>query len=356
MKNGIKKAIAGLVSISIIGASTITFAATYEVKPGDTYWKISQNYKVDINRLMEVNNANQNSILYVGDNIIIPDDEEYSYYEVKSGDTPWKISEKFNVNLEELLKVNGLNQYSYIYIGQKLKIPLRTEIVTPEQPNYEVTYITHTVEKGDDFWVLSQKYGITMNELLRVNNANSNTVLYIGEKVKIPVHHVPVMETLGAKYGEYLDWWKGVQYVIPMGSIIEVTDFYTGVSFIAKRTLGANHADVETLTADDTNILKDIYGGSFSWKRRPVIVEYNGRKIAASMSGMPHAGNDSSPGGYYTSWRSDSYGPGTNFDYVKNNGMDGHFDIHFLNSTRHVDGEIDDTHQENIKKAAGIIR
>jgi len=123
---------------------------------------------------------------------------------------------------------------------------------------------------------------------------------------------------------------------------------------MAKRTIGASHSDTETLTANDTSIMKSIWGGNFSWGRRPVIIEYNNRKIAASAAGMPHAGNDTAPGGQYTSWRSDNYGPGTNLDYVKNNNMNGVFDIHFLNSTRHKDGLVDQEHQENIEIAAGI--
>jgi hypothetical protein len=100
--------------------------------------------------------------------------------------------------------------------------------------------------------------------------------------------------------------------------------------------------------------MKEIFGGSFSWTDRPVLIKVNGRKIAASMSGMPHAGNDAAAAAAWTSWRSGDYGAGTNFDWIKNNGMDGHFDIHFLNSTRHVDGQVDPTHQANVKIAAGL--
>ncbi|MCD5413697.1 MAG: hypothetical protein LR001_01645 [Clostridiales bacterium] len=123
---------------------------------------------------------------------------------------------------------------------------------------------------------------------------------------------------------------------------------------MAKRTTGANHADVETLTLQDTNKMKEIWGGSLTWAKRPIIIEYNGRKLAASAAGMPHAGNDSAPGGEYTSWRSGDYSGGYNFDWVKNNAMDGVFDVHFFNSTRHKDGNIDDTHQRNVKISAGM--
>lgn len=193
-----------------------------------------------------------------------------------------------------------------------------------------------------------------MTELMSANNFTSSTWLTIGQTVKIPVHNIPIKPTPGDQYGEYLDWWTEAQYVIPVNSVFEVVDFYTGRSFFAKRTTGSNHADCETLTAQDTQKMKDIWGGTLSWVRRPVIIRINGRKIAASMTSMPHAGNDAAPGGSYTTWRSGDYGPGDNLDWVKGNGIDGVFDIHFLNSTRHADGQIDPEHQANIKIAAGI--
>ncbi|MDF2593454.1 MAG: Peptidoglycan-binding lysin domain, partial [Clostridia bacterium] len=75
---------------------------------------------------------------------------------------------------------------------------------------------------------------------------------------------------------------------------------------------------------------------------------------AASMSSMPHAGNDAAAAGLWTSWRSEGYGAGTNFDWIKGNGIDGHFDIHFLNSTAHNTGLVNVSHQLNVKTAAGI--
>lgn len=146
---------------------------------------------------------------------------------------------------------------------------------------------------------------------------------------------------------ETLDWWKEARYVFKTNSIAEVTDISTQKSFKVKRTMGSNHADAEALTLEDTKIIKDIWEG-FSWERRAVIVEIDGRKLAASMSAMPHAGIDSAPAFKVISNRSVGYGRGENLDVIKDNGMDGHFDIHFLNSTRHKDGKKDPEHQTAI--------
>lgn len=149
---------------------------------------------------------------------------------------------------------------------------------------------------------------------------------------------------------ELLDWWKSARSVFSSGTVAEITDVATGKTFKAKRTMGTNHADTEALTKQDTEIIKSIWGG-FSWARRPVILNINGRRLAASMSAMPHAGIDSAPAYAVVNNRSDGYGTGENLDVIKGNGMDGHFDIHFLNSTRHKDGKIDTAHQAALMKA-----
>lgn len=157
--------------------------------------------------------------------------------------------------------------------------------------------------------------------------------------------------TESKKKVEVLDWWKSASSVFAIGSVATVKDVYTGKTFKVKRTMGTNHSDTEALTLEDTEIIKSIWGG-FSWERRPIHIYINGRVLAASMSAMPHAGIDSAPAYAYVENRSQGYGAGSNLDVVKNNDMDGHFDIHFLNSTRHKDGQPDPQHQAAIKVAA----
>ena len=195
---------------------------------------------------------------------------------------------------------------------------------------------------------------IPMAELLSANGLTESSYIYAGMKLKYPVHHIAVKETVSSNHGELLDWFSEAQYVIPINADFTIVDFATGKSFRARRTVGSGHADCEPLTASDTAKMKEIFGGTFSWKKRSVLVLYNGRKIAASMAGMLHAGNEAAPGGAWTSWRSDNYGAGTNYDYVKGNNADGHFDLHFYNSIGHSSGVISEGHQANIRISAGL--
>jgi peptidoglycan hydrolase-like protein with peptidoglycan-binding domain len=154
------------------------------------------------------------------------------------------------------------------------------------------------------------------------------------------------------RYGYKIPWFDNVENFFSRGKKATVLDIETGLSFNIMRSYGTNHADCETLTAKDTEIMKSIYNGQWSWARRAVIVTVDGVKIAASMAGMPHAGDDDKAADTYVSWRSGGYGYGVNLDKVKKNNMDGHFDIHFLGSKTHGTNKVDSNHQNAVKKAA----
>lgn len=154
-------------------------------------------------------------------------------------------------------------------------------------------------------------------------------------------------------YGELLDWWSEVDSLFYRGAEAKVIDLWTGKSFNIMRTYGRNHADCETLTAEDTKVMKQIWGGQWSWTRRPVIIVTGEKRIAASMAGMPHAGLDNKPANVTVSGRSTGYGTGTNLDTIKGNNMNGHFDVHFLNSRTHATNKVDSAHQKAVKLAAG---
>jgi hypothetical protein len=70
-----------------------------------------------------------------------------------------------------------------------------------------------------------------------------------------------------------LKWFGKVEDVFARGETATVYDIETGKSFKIKRTYGSNHADCETLTKKDTAVMKKIYGGTWSWERREIIVK-----------------------------------------------------------------------------------
>lgn len=87
---------------------------------------------------------------------------------------------------------------------------------------------------------------------------------------------------------EVPDWFNGGESLIPKGARFTIKDVRTGRTFEAVRWSGYNHLDAEPRSSDDTATMKSIYGGAWSWNRRPILILYNGHVYAASMNGMPH--------------------------------------------------------------------
>ncbi|MBM7605885.1 LysM repeat protein [Metabacillus crassostreae] len=312
--------------------NNVSAPTSYTVVAGDTLSGIAKRYGLTVSYLKEVNNLHTDTI-FLGQKLQLKEQQSQQTYTVKSGDSLSQIAKNFGVTTSDIMSLNSLKS-ELIFVGQTLLIKGSGQPNTSSTPIQKientVSYRTHTVVSGDNIWNLSVKYGIPQAELLRVNKLTTSSRLSIGQKLTIPVHQIAVQETVSERHGEYLDWWTEAQYVFPIGKTVTITDFQTGKSFKIKRTIGANHADCETVTTADTTIAKGIWGG-FSWSTRAVLVEVDGRKIAASMSFAPH-----------------------DVDYISNNGLTGHFDIHFKNSTRHKDGQIDSSHQDKVKIAAGL--
>ena len=125
--------------------------------------------------------------------------------------------------------------------------------------------------------------------------------------------------------------WEKVNHYIPKYSKFTVMDTETGLRFNVQRRAGSNHADVQPLTNKDTAIMKKIYDGKWSWKRRAILVIYKDKWVAASMHGMPHGGG------------------------ALQNNFPGHFCIHFYGSTTHRTNDMDLSHKLMILKAAGKL-
>ena len=165
--------------------------------------------------------------------------------------------------------------------------------------------------------------------------ATKNAVMRLQRAYGLTASGVATRQTIGAMFGqkleedyvtERLDWFSNV-YLIPKGAVFTVKDCRTGKTFQCKRWSGANHLDAMPLTKADTAVMRSLYG-QWSWRRRPILVRYNGHVYAASMNGMPH---------------------GTST--ISRNNFDGHFCIHFYGSKTHGTGKVDSMHQKCVAEA-----
>lgn len=101
-------------------------------------------------------------------------------YIVKKGDSLWSISNKYGITVDELKKENNLKS-NIIKVGQVLKIP---------KVSSENFYI---VKKGDSLWSISKKFNTTVDQIKSLNNLTSN-LLSINQKLLIPDTNIYIVQ------------------------------------------------------------------------------------------------------------------------------------------------------------------
>ena len=154
-----------------------TSANTYVVKSGDTLWSISKQFGVTVDDLKEKNNLTSNS-LKINQVLFIPSAEEVpgDYYIVQAGDSLYAISRRYGLTVDELKKLNHLTSNA-LSIGQRLLV--KGEITS------SVPADIYVVKSGDSLYKIAQNYDTSVDELMKLNNLSSNS-LSIGQVLKVP--------------------------------------------------------------------------------------------------------------------------------------------------------------------------
>ncbi|MCM1370710.1 MAG: LysM peptidoglycan-binding domain-containing protein [Clostridium sp.] len=161
---------------------------TYTVKKGDTLYSIARNYNLSVSDIVNLNNLKTN-LLTLGQQLLLPVEQkaiqtEYDTYTVKSGDTLYSIAQRYNISVDNLRKINDLTT-STLQLGQKLLVPKSTQIIDQGTSETGSNYTNYVVKSGDNLYSIANKYGVSVSELMQVNNLKSN-LLTIGQVLKIP--------------------------------------------------------------------------------------------------------------------------------------------------------------------------
>lgn len=183
-------------------------------------------------------------------------------------------------------------------------------------------YLTNVTEASDNSVIETKALD---NSVIKTKVSDDN--ISIARSTDKPVLESTTSEntvkTLKSNNVDYTDW-SIAKNIFTIGVPAKIYDLYTGKVYYVKSFSNGNHADVETVTKEDTRIMKTTFGNVWSWDVRPVLVSINGKTMAASINGMPHA-------------------IGVN----NSNDMDGQVCIHFKGSKTH-NGNVSFTklHQE----------
>lgn len=206
---------------------------TYTVRQGDTLFAISRMFNTTPEAILRMNNMQANASIFAGQQLVVregittappvaptapastaPPPAPVSSpsagtagggvfsrtYQVVAGDTLFAIARRFNTTPETILQLNGMAVGDSIRIGQVLQLPAPPPATsasaptpTPAPPtpqpatatnrNTEVRH--YTVRQGDTVLSISNAFGITPQQLLRMNNLNDRAVIFIGQQLVV---------------------------------------------------------------------------------------------------------------------------------------------------------------------------
>lgn len=179
----------------------------YRVRRGDTLGHIARRHRTSVGAIRRLNNMGRRTMIRVGQRIKVPERGGYkqvlasnetsteetatrsinsdaTYHTVRRGENLTLISKKYGVSVQQLKKLNQLNRQAILRVGQRLK--LREE--DANSPNNQSSHgeTSHIVKSGENLTLISNKYKVSVQALKKTNNIGRRSILRVGQKLTVP--------------------------------------------------------------------------------------------------------------------------------------------------------------------------
>jgi len=169
---------------------------SYQVQRGDTLYSIAAQSKISLTELAQLNKLSNSSGLQVGQTIKIPAGSTVpESYTVQSGDSLSAISAKYNLGMDYIANINGINRNTGLRVGQRLKlsgeepvaskVEAKIEKVSAEKQNTEKQTDTHVVKSGETLSSIAKKYHLQLDYLASLNGLSRTSTVRVGQRLKI---------------------------------------------------------------------------------------------------------------------------------------------------------------------------
>ncbi len=195
----------------------------HQIKQGDTLGKIAAQYRTDITTLRQVNNLTGNTIR-AGRSLLIPtskqplnqytlsidarkynglkrtNDGQQYVYTIKQGDNLWDIGRSYGISVQQLCAWNGITPKTILRPGNKLTVQVNEEeessasvvqVVAHNIATDRQQLVSYTVKEGDSLWLISKRYGVSVDQLQKWNGLKNHKHLQPGQNLDIYIGKPP---------------------------------------------------------------------------------------------------------------------------------------------------------------------
>ncbi|HQE02391.1 MAG TPA: LysM domain-containing protein [Bacillota bacterium] len=158
----------------------------YTIQPGDTFFLLAQRFGTTVQAIQQANPAADPNNLRIGQVICIPTAPAPPQcpngflYTIQPGDTFFLLAQRFGTTVQAIQQANPAADPNNLRIGQVICIP--TAPAPPQCPNG----FLYTIRPGDTFFLLAQRFGTTVQAIQQANPGVNPDNLQVGQVICIP--------------------------------------------------------------------------------------------------------------------------------------------------------------------------
>ncbi|WP_243641309.1 LysM peptidoglycan-binding domain-containing protein [Xylanivirga thermophila] len=161
----------------------------YIIRSGDTFYKLAQRFNTTVEAIMAVNPGVDPQNLMIGQRICIPVGPVYPScppntmpYIIRSGDTFYKLAQRFNTTVEAIMAVNPGVDPQNLMIGQRICIP-----VGPVYPSCPPGSLVYVIKSGDTLYAIARRFNTTVEAIMSANPGLDPQNLMVRRKICVPI-------------------------------------------------------------------------------------------------------------------------------------------------------------------------
>lgn len=193
----------------------------YRVKEGDSLESIAQRFDTSAMTIQQLNELDTNS-LRTGEKLVLPapwslltkrsesdakvattqqvqptrsSGEKSVQYQVKQGDTLWRIARQHGLSVDDLKRLNGEAKVANLKPGMLLQVKLQDKAVQRRDQNIErptaqqaaMQRVDYRVRKGDTLYLIASRFKLPVEKILEWNASAREQSIKPGDQVTLYV-------------------------------------------------------------------------------------------------------------------------------------------------------------------------
>ena len=162
---------------------------THVVVEGETLFTIAEMYGVAIETLQLLNNIDDPSLIFIGQELILPGGEGEGVTTIRTiqlGDSLGSLAAAYQTTEADIASSNWLISRENMVVGKPLIIVSETGSAAPDI----VFGTAHIVKSDDTILTISAQYGLPPSSLIAANDLPYPTYLLPGQRLRIPADDV----------------------------------------------------------------------------------------------------------------------------------------------------------------------